>query len=133
MLQSPWTGASPTRRILTARASSRNCFAPTLPSLSYRLLEVRNVLLTNERRNRISQAGTDKFLDLLGRLNIQVREELPGLHTGKVLTLARHHRLTIYDATYLELAIRQDLPLATRDKELLLAAPLAGVSIFSPL
>ena len=47
-----------------------------------------------------------------------------------VLDLMRRHRLTAYDATYLELAIRLRLPLATKDRELLAAAPLVGVPLF---
>ena len=91
-------------------------------------LEVRNVLLTSERRSRITPAGSDEFLVTLGGLDIRVQAEQPGLHNGSVLALARAYRLTIYDAT----ASRQGLPLATRDKDLLSAAPLAGVPIFSP-
>ncbi len=95
-------------------------------------LEVRNVLLTSERRNRISQQGSDEFLVMLGSLDIRVQAKEQGLNDGSILALARAYQLTIYDASYLELASRQGLPLATRDKELLIAAPLAGVAVFSP-
>ncbi len=96
------------------------------------LLEVRNVLLTNERRNHITQEASNEFLAILDRLNIRIHNDEFGLNTADVLALARKHRLTIYDATYLDLARRQSFPLATRDKALLIAAPLADVPIFSP-
>ena len=96
------------------------------------LLEINNVLLVKERRGKLTQEGTDKFLLTLQRLDIRVRYEEIDQYGSKTLALAREHGLTVYDAIYLELAARQQLPLATRDKELIRAAPLAGVPLFSP-
>ena len=88
--------------------------------------ELRNALLAGERRHRIDQATTSAFLRRLARLPIQI-DRTPDEAT--LLDLARRHRLTVYDAAYLELAQRRGLPLATLDQELLQAASDAGVAL----
>ncbi len=88
--------------------------------------EVRNTLLVGERRNRIDERGTLAFLDDLRLLGI-VLDRVPD--EARLLTLARQHNLTVYDAAYLELAQRQDLPLATLDKALRNAAAAVGVAL----
>jgi len=85
-------------------------------------LEIGNILLGAERRRRITQARTVEFLGILGDLDIRVDPELPGRAFRDVLPLARERRLTTYDATYLELAMRLGLPLATKDTALTRAA-----------
>ena len=85
-------------------------------------LEIGNILLGAEKRQRITQARTVEFLGILGDLDIRVDPELPGRAFRDVLPLAREQRLTTYDATYLELAMRLGLPLATKDKALARAA-----------
>lgn len=50
---------------------------------------------------------------------------------GETLSLARAHRLTTYDAAYLELAVREGLPLATQDTDLKRAAKEIGVATFN--
>lgn len=82
-------------------------------------LEVRNMLVVAERRGRIGAAGLDAGLRRVGKLPIRTDSE-PDL--GAVLALARRRRLTIYDALYLELALRADAPLATVDRTLANAA-----------
>ena len=77
--------------------------------------EVRNRLIANERRGRITEGDTAAFLRGLSRLGVAV-DRSPD--EGAVLTLARRHRLTAYDASYLELSLRESLPLATLDREL---------------
>jgi predicted nucleic acid-binding protein len=84
-----------------------------VPSLWW--FEVRNTLVMNERRGRIKEADTAAFLRILSRLAVAV-DRIPD--EGDVLTFARLHRLTVYDASYLELARRLDAPLATLDKKL---------------
>jgi predicted nucleic acid-binding protein len=59
--------------------------------------------------------------DLLARLPVETDDD-PSRALGPVLDLARLHRLTAYDATYLDLAVRRRLPLATRDTDLVRAA-----------
>lgn len=81
--------------------------------------EVRNVLLVNERRRRLTARDTSTFLNALGRAKLQV-DQRP--IEASVLALARTHRLTVYDAAYLELAMREALPLATLDHALAAAA-----------
>src|SRR5512140_777986 len=77
--------------------------------------EVRNILVVNERRKRITESDTAAFLLNLSRLRLQVA---PLPDENAVLRLARRHRLSVYDAAYLELAQRERLPLATLDANL---------------
>ena len=88
--------------------------------------EVRNGLIVNERRGRISQVLTERFLRDLSHFAISF-DDAPD-ETG-VMDLARRHRLTVYDAAYLELATRETLPLATLDRPLAAAARIEGVPI----
>jgi predicted nucleic acid-binding protein len=88
--------------------------------------EVRNVLLIGERRKRISQNQTDSFLARLSRLPIA---ESPRPDEGGIFGLARRHKLTFYDAAYLELARREALALATLDDDLAAAACTEGVAL----
>jgi predicted nucleic acid-binding protein len=81
--------------------------------------ELRNVFIVNERRGRIDRAKTQRALGLLASLPIQL-DHAAG--EAALLALARRHRLTVYDAAYLELAQREGLPLATLDEELARAA-----------
>jgi predicted nucleic acid-binding protein len=85
-------------------------------------LEIGNILLGAERHRRITQARVVEFLGILGELDIRVDPEVPGRAFRDILPLARARRLTTYDATYLELAMRLGLPLATKDVALARAA-----------
>ena len=95
-----------------------------VPSLWW--YEVRNTLLVNERRGRLAEADTTVFLRSLARLGIIVDR---GPEETAVLALARRHRLTVYDASYLELAQRETLTLATLDKDLRAAAQADGTPL----
>lgn len=88
--------------------------------------EIRNVLVVNERRGRITPEQSDEFLQLLGQLPIAVVLEQD--HAA-VVDLAREFRLTVYDAAYLALAKARDVPLVTLDRELLRAAQELGVAL----
>lgn len=88
--------------------------------------ELRNVLLMGERRNRLSEAQTARFLKYMSELPI---EEDRDPDDSLVLALARTHRLSVYDAVYLELAQRRALPLATLDRALMNAARAEKVSL----
>ena len=90
--------------------------------------EVRNILVVNERRRRIAEPDTAVFLLNLSRLCIRI-DRVPD--EGAVLRLARTHRLSVYDAAYLELAQREKLPLATLDADLQKAAAGVGVTLVS--
>src|SRR5512141_2736684 len=81
--------------------------------------EVRNILVVNERRRRITESDTAAFLLNLSRLRVRLDRPPEG---DAVLRLARTHRLAVNDAAYLELAKREGLPLATLDTDLRRAA-----------
>lgn len=93
-------------------------------------LEVGNAFLAAERRGRLTQADTVQFLALLWQLPIVVEPERPERMLGEILALAREQCLSTYDATYLHLAMRRGLPLATTDELLRQAATRAGVPLF---
>lgn len=88
--------------------------------------EVRNILVVNERRNRLTETATAAFLRELAQMRVLV-DRSPD--ETDVLTLARRHRLSVYDASYLELARRGDIALATLDKELAAAASSISVHL----
>ncbi len=90
-------------------------------------LEVANTLLVGERRGRLTLAATTRFVRVLNGLPITVDDHTSSAALGSVLALSREHGLSAYDATYLELAVREGLPLATEDARLRAAAERAGV------
>ena len=90
-------------------------------------VEVANALLVAIRRGRITREKGTRFLEDLRALPIQVDPKSTESAFDRVFTLAEQHGLTIYDAAYLELATRENLPLATLDSDLQKAARAAGV------
>ena len=90
--------------------------------------EVRNILVASERRQRIAESDTAAFLLNLSRLRLRVAR-LPD--EDAILRLARTHRLSVYDAAYLELAQREGLPLATLDADLRKAAAAERVALLA--
>jgi len=92
-------------------------------------LEIANVLALAERRRRITAADIAEYLALLGDLELRVDETTSAHAFGRVLDLARRERLTAYDASYLELAMRLGVPLATKDGALGAAASRLGVAV----
>jgi predicted nucleic acid-binding protein len=94
-------------------------------------LEMANALLMAERRGRLTPARTAQAARLLTGLPVDLRDLTLGTTTGIVLDLAREHGLSTYDAAYLELAMREGLPLATEDGGLRSAAKRAGVGLIS--
>ena len=107
---------------------------PHLEMLVPRLwhLEVSNVLLVGERRKRCSQANTTQWLLYLAGLPIMVDDSTEVRAWSDTVSLARLHRLSAYDAAYLELAIREGVPIASLDSPLKAAAKAAGVPIYKP-
>jgi predicted nucleic acid-binding protein len=81
--------------------------------------ELRNVLIVNERRGRMDPAQSAKALRLLAALPVAIDMEAD---EEALMRLARRRRLTVYDAAYLELALRKGYPLATLDDALADAA-----------
>jgi predicted nucleic acid-binding protein len=93
-------------------------------------LEVANGLLMNERRRTLAAADVDRgLLDLETFLSARAELDQTPPAMRQVANLARAYQLTVYDATYLELAKREGLPLATLDKGLRAAAAKAGVGL----
>jgi predicted nucleic acid-binding protein len=88
--------------------------------------EIRNILIVSERRSRITVPQVETALSKLNRFKFVV-DRTP--NEEFLLKLARTHRLTVYDATYLELAIRMNAQLATLDRALLSAAKTEGVAL----
>lgn len=95
-------------------------------------LEVANAALVGERRKRTTEAKVTQFLSLLKSLPITTDEETAARAWQETLQLARTHSLSVYDAAYLELAMRRDVPLATLDEDLENAAAEAGVEKYKP-
>src|SRR5664279_4734803 len=90
-------------------------------------LEVTNVLLVAERRGRITEAQSTRFLDLLTQLRIRI--DMSQTNVNALLATGNRHQLSAYDATYLLLAERIAAPLATLDGNLIAAARTAGVEL----
>ena len=93
-------------------------------------LEVGNVLVVSERRGRCTQADSTKWFGFLSGLPIIVDLQTERQAWSDTVMLARQHGLSVYDAAYLELAIREQLPIATLDKQLKSAAQAIGVALF---
>lgn len=94
-------------------------------------LEVANVLLVAERKRRVTEARSAQFLELLASLPIAVAEA-PGLAWPPVvMPIGRTHGLSAYDAAYLDLAMREAVPLATLDEPLRKAAQKKGVAVLA--
>jgi len=95
-------------------------------------LEVGGMCCLAERKKRLGQAASVRFLSLLGALPITVEQEPSERMLKEILSLARTLGLSTYDASYLDLAMRLDLPLATLDAALANAAKKSGVQIYRP-
>ena len=95
-------------------------------------LEVGNVLLAAERKKRLNRAAIIRFLELLGALPIRVEQESPDRMFKEIVSLAWEQNLSTYDASYLDLAMRRGIPIATRDTALAEAARQCGIPLFEP-
>jgi predicted nucleic acid-binding protein len=93
-------------------------------------LEVVNVLLAAERQKRLSESDSIRFLTLLSQLPIFVEYERPEM-MKELLALARSNNLSSYDASYLDLAMRKGVPIATLDNKLIKAAKRIDVPILT--
>lgn len=100
-----------------------------VPSLWW--LEVANSLNVAVRRSRIDVKTRSAILADLENLRIETDMRTPQRAWGAILQFADHHALTLYDAAYLELAIRKGLPMATLDRELLAAARAANIQVIN--
>ncbi len=118
------TGLDYAAEILTALKDSQ----AVVPSLL--ALEIANVVAKLESKGVVTEADSQRYIAVLGRLNISVDQATATHASGDTLNLARRHKLSAYDAAYLELSLRTGMPLATLDAGLAKAAATAGVAIF---
>lgn len=116
--------ATPATDALLDRLADEEAVAPAL----WRL-EVANALTLAERRGRLSVAGLTRSVNLLQRLAVAIDAEGPDRAFRELLDLARSHRLTVYDAAHLDLALRLGLPLASKDARLRKAAAGLGLAL----
>ena len=114
----------------------RQCSLSVLASLSSKraavpilwFYEVGNGLLMAYRRKRITFDQIEGFLTRLKALPVDAAQQIP-IDVLQLPAIAQKHGLTNYDAAYLALAMRLQLPLATTDLDLRRAAAAAGVAI----
>ena len=92
-------------------------------------LEITNVLALAERKGRVSPAQVAGFIGLVGRFGLDIDTQAPGRAFSHILPMCRSHGLTSYDAMYLELALRRQLPLASLDDRRRAAAVSLGVTV----
>lgn len=110
-------------RLLTDLADS----AALVPSLFH--VELANGLLVAERRKRIDAAEIVQFISLIDELEIRTDHAVGYAGLATLFGLARQSGLTAYDATYLDVALRHQVPIATRDRALCVAARAARVEL----
>lgn len=93
-------------------------------------LEVSNVIAKAESMDRLNEAQSEAFLEMLTGIEIEVDSATFANSLTSTLQLARRHGLSAYDASYLEVALREGLTLATLDEDLRKAAKKTGVQAF---
>ena len=116
--------ATPKTADLLNRLATETALVP-----AWWFVEITNVLALAERQGRITPAQSGAFIADIGKLEIELDDEAPGRAFSHLLSLCRTHRLTSYDAMYLDLAVRRQLPLATLDDDLRKAAKKLGVRL----
>ncbi len=92
-------------------------------------LEVANSLCMAERKKRLDAAGVAQAVSLFTQIPVTVDPETNDHASGETLSLARQHTLSVYDAAYLELALRRGASLATLDGALRTVAKKLGVPL----
>lgn len=118
---------TPAGRAVMNHAIERGAIVPSLWKL-----EVANVLRTCVGRGRCTMAFADQTIADLTDLEVEIDTETADHAWATTRTLAHDHGLTLYDAAYLEVALRRALPLATCDKRLDAAARGLGVTVLGP-
>lgn len=118
--------ATPRTAALLNRLTTETALVP-----GWWFIEITNVLAIAERKGRITPAQSDAFVADLGKLGIERDDEAPDRAFTHILALCRRHRLTSYDAIYLDLAVRRSLPLATLDQDLRKTAKDLGVRLLA--
>ncbi|HEV1283744.1 MAG TPA: type II toxin-antitoxin system VapC family toxin [Bryobacteraceae bacterium] len=118
------TENTPYSRAILERAEQDDAVVPEIWPF-----EIANgIFVAHSKRKRITETDIMEYVQLLGSLPIRVvRGEW--LSTIALESLARKHNLAAYDVAYLDLALREKLPLATSDQELIKAAAAEGVAV----
>jgi predicted nucleic acid-binding protein len=116
--------ATPKTAALLNRLATETALVP-----DWWFVEITNVLAMAERKSCITPGQSDAFIADLSKLGIERDGEAPNRAFTHLLTLCRTHRLTSYDAIYLDLAIRRSLPLATLDEDLRKVAKKLGLGL----
>jgi predicted nucleic acid-binding protein len=116
--------ATPTTKKLLETAATAQIAVP-----AWWYLEITNALYFAERKGRIEPTKIAEFIALLESFSIDVDNDGPLRAFSHLLPLCRKHQLTSYDAAYLDVALRLDLPLATLDEPLRQAAKSHGVKL----
>lgn len=93
-------------------------------------LEVMNVLRVGERKKRISFSQSNTFMNLLSNLPIEIDDDANTIIHKRILDISREYDISSYDAAYLELALRKNIPFISFDKALMLAAKKAHIHKF---
>ena len=116
--------ATPKTVALLNRLATETALVP-----AWWFVEITNVLAMAERKGRITPSQSDAFIADLSKLAIERDDEATNRAFTHLLALCRTHRVTSYDAIYLDLAIRRSLPLATLDEDLRKAAKKLGIGL----
>jgi len=95
-------------------------------------VEMANVLGLAFRRHRLDESDLRIVLRMFATLRLNTDTAVQSIHASVLLPLMQAYSLTAYDAVYLELALRRNLPLATLDAELAAAAKEAGAALLCP-
>jgi predicted nucleic acid-binding protein len=121
----PSQATQETGAMLDALAKGAGLHVPTLWPL-----EVANALLVLVRRKKLMEEERQTALRWLRGLPIKIDQECAGLAFAQLLDLAHHNQLSVYDAAYLELAMRRQLSLGCKDGPLRTAAKRAKVPLW---
>jgi predicted nucleic acid-binding protein len=116
--------ATPSTKRLLERMGNETAAVP-----AWWYLEITNVLALAERRKRITPAKVAQFIALVESFDLEVDDQAPSRAFAHLLPLCRNHELTSYDAVYLDLVLRLQLPLASVDDDLRAAAKAVGVKV----
>ena len=95
-------------------------------------LEVTNTLIILRRRRKLTPDEARTAIELIRELPIVIDSEAAALAFTRLVDLASEHELTVYDATYIELAMRRQVPLASNDTRMKQAAVRAHVDLWLP-
>ena len=93
-------------------------------------VEMTNAVLMAERRKRVKQPKIRRFVELLDAQTVIMDSQSVTESVSNILPIAREYGLSVYDAAYLDVAVRHAVPLATLDSALQKAARKAGIEIF---